>query len=117
MKNGTCTSSYSPFETTYPETSGCGNVYVKGNYSGQLTIAAENDIIVNGNIKKEEGSNGLLGLIANNFIRVYHPCSSAANMVRQPRWVDGKPRDRSGDPAINHSFIVDNYNCGERWVR
>lgn len=110
VKNGTCTSTYSPFETTYPETSGCGNVYVKGNYSGQLTIAAENDIIVNGNLKKEEGSNGLLGLIANNFVRVYHPCTNGNNGTG---WMKN-PEIEAAILTINHSFIVDNYNCGEQ---
>ena len=33
-----------------PARSGCGNVYVHGNYSGQLTIAAENDVIVDGDL-------------------------------------------------------------------
>ena len=109
-KNGTCTSTYTPFETTYPETSGCGNVYVKGSYSGQLTIAAENDIIVNGNLKKEASSSGLLGLIANNFVRVYHPCSNGNN---GSGWMKN-PEIEAAILTINHSFIVDNYNCGEQ---
>ena len=44
-----------------------------------LTIASENDIVINGNITtpvNSEGTpttNALLGLIANNFVRIYHP--------------------------------------------
>ena len=41
-------------DTTEEETSekakGCGTVYVKGNYSSSLTIAGENNVIVNGNV-------------------------------------------------------------------
>lgn len=106
VKNGTCSSGYTPFNVTYPSTSGCGNAYVKGNYSGQLTIAAENDVVVDGSLNRS--GSGLLGLIANNFVRVYHPCSSGTNGT-------GSLSNLNIDAAIlsvNHSFIVDNYNCG-----
>ena len=108
VANGTCSDVYSPFNTTYSSTSGCGNVYISGSYSGQLTIAAENDIIVNGDLTNSGG--GLLGLIANNFVRVYHPCSNDTNQ-------SGSMTDPEIDAAIlaiQHSFIVDNYNCGNQ---
>jgi hypothetical protein len=109
VANGTCSSAYSPFKTTYPSSSECGNVYVHGNYSGQLTIASENDIVVDGNLTNSGGGmGGMLGLIANNFVRVYHPCSSGNNE-------GGSLSNLEIDAAIlaiNHSFIVDNYNCG-----
>ena len=50
VTNNTCSAAYTPFGTTYPGATGCGNVYVHGNYSGQLTIAAENDVVVDGNL-------------------------------------------------------------------
>ncbi len=73
VQNGAgCTSSYSPFTATYPPTSGCGNAVVQGSgYTSQLTIAAENDIIIQDDITRS--GNGLLGLIANNFVRIKHP--------------------------------------------
>ncbi len=49
-----------------------------GSYSGQLTIAAENDIIINGNLI-DTSEVGMLGLIANNFVRVYHPFENVTN--------------------------------------
>ena len=55
---------------------GCGDVYVHGTYSQSLTIASEKDVIVDGDITRN--GDALLGLIANNFVRVYHP-------VPQPR--------------------------------
>ena len=114
VANGTCSSTYTPFGTTYPETSGCGNAYISGNYSGQLTIAAENDIIINGNLKNTGG--GLLGLIADNFVRVYHPCTPSKSGGQGTNG-SGSLENPTIDAAIltiNHSFIVDNYNCGEQ---
>jgi hypothetical protein len=127
VQNGACSSSYSPFTAIYPPTSGCGNVIVNGTYSAPLTIAAENDIIVAGNITRSGA--GMLGLIANNFVRVKHPiCGSdltcAGGTVTAQTGRDdcgggsngtGTTRDLRIDAAIlaiDHSFIVDHYNCG-----
>ena len=38
--------------TTYEEEENCGTVYVKGTYAKSLTIAAEDDVIVNGTITR-----------------------------------------------------------------
>jgi type II secretory pathway pseudopilin PulG len=114
-----CTGAYSPFNVSYEMStvSECGNVNVSGKYSMPLTIAAANDVVITGNLEKEEDADdGMLGLIANNFIRVYHPVSMQY----------GKCNSRSSNApgsisdlkieaallAIQHSFIVDNYNCG-----
>jgi hypothetical protein len=108
VANNTCSNAYTPFETTYPSASECGNVYVHGSYSGQLTIAAENDIVIDGDVKNTGG--GMLGLIANNFVRVYHPCANGNNGA-------GSLSSLTIDAAIlaiNHSFIVDNYDCGNQ---
>jgi Tfp pilus assembly protein PilX len=84
---GSCGEKYSPFGPK-PRYSGnevgaesdttCGNVYVHGEYTKSLTIASENDVIINGNITtpisgETPTTNALLGLIANNFVRIYHP--------------------------------------------
>ena len=120
VSSGTCTGAYTPFGATYPETSECGNVFVHGQYSGQLTIAAENDIVIDDSLVKTN-QEGMLGLIANNFIRVYHPTEEAVIH----HWygdetvcanAPGSLADISIDAAIlaiNHSFIVDNYDCGD----
>lgn len=125
VKNGSgCSTAYSPFTATYPSTSGCGNAYVRttsstGTYSGQLTIAAENDIVIDGNLKRS--GTGMLGLIANNFVRIYHPypgelwdserneyrCTTSSGEVRLE-----DPEIDAAILAINHSFIVDHYRCG-----
>ena len=115
VESTSCTTIYSPFTATYPETSGCGNAYIRGEYSGQLTLATENDIIVDGSLV--HSGEGVLGLVANNFVRVYHPfstqtgrgsCGSGSNG-------SGSIKDLQIDAAIlaiDHSFIVDHYDCG-----
>lgn len=114
VENGVCSGAYTPFKVTYPETSDCGNVYVRGSYTGQLTIAAGNDIIINGDIDNN-AEEGLLGLIANNFIRIYHPMTESyygrVNCQNAPGYTYDLEID-AAILAINHSFIVDNYNCG-----
>jgi hypothetical protein len=113
--NVACTGAYSPFNVTYPSTiTQCGTVNVKGKYAEPLTIAAQNDIVIQGNIEKE--GEGILGLIANNFIRVYHPvtlsngtCSSSSS---NESGSISNLKIEAALLAIQHSFIVDNYNCG-----
>jgi hypothetical protein len=131
VKNGSCTSSYSPFTATYPASSGCGNALVKTSspYTGQLTIAAENDVIIEDDIHRASGSGGLLGLLANNFVRVKHVLcpSTQPNCDGSTTTETAKGQCNSGqngnnpfvDPtidaailAISHSFIVDHYDCG-----
>lgn len=133
VSNGTCNDpAYSPFTATYPTTSGCGNVYVHttdSGYTGQLTIAAQNNIIIDGDLSKASESNGMLGLIANNFVRIYHPyCPSAfgtpscTTTTAQSARGDCDGENGAGtlyDPdidaailAIEHSIIVDHYDCG-----
>jgi hypothetical protein len=61
---------------------GCGNVYVSGTYSEPLTIAAEDDLTITGNIYPTSVAGKLgtapsgtatVGLIAGEYVRVYHP--------------------------------------------
>jgi len=131
VQNGTgCSSSYSPFTATYPPTSGCGNALVRssGNYSGALTIAAENDVVITDDITRTES--GLLGLVANNFVRVKHPlcpssnlgCSNGTITSQTDKGACNSGVNGTGSQsnlridaailAIDHSFIVDHYDCG-----
>lgn len=125
VKSGACGTSTSPPLQDYNEPSGCANVYISGTYSQGLTIASEKDIIIkppanssNGDVRRS--GDVLLGLIANNFVRVYH-------RVTRSDWTDADSctnvntasaplmSDVSIDVAIlslTHSFIVDNHACG-----
>jgi hypothetical protein len=121
-----CTDTYSPYHPTYPTGGHCGTVYVKGTYNRSLTIAADRDVIVEGNIIK--GSNApvpVLGLVANNFVRVMHGINGRAvdadrNECGSPGTNQTSAPDRTLENlridaailAIKHSFIVDNYDCG-----
>ncbi|MGA7704059.1 MAG: hypothetical protein WB998_04095 [Solirubrobacteraceae bacterium] len=155
VKQESCPEAYSPYGPR-PAYAGnklgretdvkCGNVYVKGEYTESLTIAAENDVIVNGNITTPTtggvpNSNALLGLIANNFVRIYHPVEETYPAVSGKckgsdkynaaltacEYTDNAaecdaPNAKSGDLnnptiiaamlAVKHSVIVDNYICG-----
>ena len=74
-----------------------------------VTIAADNDVIVYGDLERAE-DNLLLGLIANNFVRVFHPCSSSSGN-KSGALTD--PDIHAAVLALNHSFIVDNWYCGD----
>ncbi len=112
---------------------GCGNVYVRGTYSRPLTIAAQEDLIIDGSIYPTSVAGQLgaapsgaatLGLIAGDYVRVYHPTRSGANQA--PGCVEnvGASEDPNGwgaQPdiwiyaailAADHSFVVDNWACG-----
>lgn len=78
-----CGIKYNPFNSDTENDTGCGNVYVSGEYTESLTIASANDVIINGNIKTTTSSTSepageptggaTLGLIAENYVRIYHP--------------------------------------------
>jgi Tfp pilus assembly protein PilX len=104
------------------EETNCGNVYVSGTYSKPLTIAAEDDLIINGNLYptnvagklgSEPTGTDTLGLIAGSYVRVYHPltgttCSSGngGGSLENP-WI------YAAILSTNHSFAVDNFECGK----
>jgi Tfp pilus assembly protein PilX len=131
---------------------GCGTVYVHGTYSKSLTIAAERELIINGNVMPSGISEttpmtaptgtATLGLIATDFVRIYHPveekykkpCKNGDPEVGGECEYTNEnenngvancdaPNAKSGDlsnPYIyaailstDHSFLVDNYACGE----
>jgi type II secretory pathway pseudopilin PulG len=101
---------------------GCGNVYVKGTYSTSLTVAGENDVIINGSVYPSGLSLGsepvgtpVMGLIASHYVRIWHPitgsdapsgCGSSKNAESWEPWI------YAALLATAHSFVVDNYNCG-----
>jgi hypothetical protein len=127
---GSCSTPQYPVSADYSDDNGCGNVYVSGTYSTSMTIAASNDIVIaptttgstlnwtgaDENLVEADGSNAVLGLIANNFVRVAH----RVNRDASGNCVGNYSTAMNGiglkiDAAIlslQHSFIVDNYSCG-----
>jgi type II secretory pathway pseudopilin PulG len=135
-ENNECKTEYTPFNVAY-ETTGvntCGNVnIVEGRYAKPLTIAAANNVLIKHSIEKTS-EEGMLGLIATNFIRIYHPvelvhpqkCTgSGQNKVCEPNLevtecksnLTGSMENLKIEAALlalQHSIIVDNYRCGAR---
>jgi Tfp pilus assembly protein PilX len=105
-------------QQNYAPKPGCGNIYVSGTYNKDITIGADNDIIVTDDLRSGNPSTTLGGLIANNFVRVYHPVRWTTdwrgNVDCDNDW--NGPRSIQIDAAIlalNHSFIADNWWCGD----
>jgi hypothetical protein len=121
VQNGTasCTPSRPP-ATGYSESASCGNLYVSGIYEQSMTLAAQNDIVVrplgtnNGSLTKGNDS-AVLGLIANNFVRVYHPVENPGSSCDDnlPGSMTNGLHIEAAILTLKHSFIVDNYACGD----
>jgi Tfp pilus assembly protein PilX len=113
--------------STYP--CQAGDVFIEGTMKGALTVAAENDIYATWDIKHNTqgtGSTDILGLVANNYVKVYHPvkctnysCTTADNVkylhngaATTATWTN--PVIQAAILSVQHSFIVQNYTLGAR---
>jgi Tfp pilus assembly protein PilX len=133
--SGSC-ETYSPFGPvpSYSGDTECGNAYVHGKYEESLTIAAQNDVVINESITTPTSpqdtadatptTDALLGLIANNFVRIYHPlagtrenkfrgCGSSSNLTTGKEPDLNNPLIYAALLAVKHSIIVDNFDCGQ----
>jgi hypothetical protein len=115
VKNGTCTQGYQ--EAQKYTATGCGDAWVKGVYPRSLTVGADNDIIINGDLTRVDPDTEM-GLIANGFVRVYHPIqfSGAECSSSDPEAPGALTNGVTIDAAIlslQHSFMVDNPKCGD----
>lgn len=93
----------------------CGDIRLRGSYSRNITLGAENDIVVEEDVVRS--GDYLLGLISNNFIRVHHPISGTCNPVSGGGTNNGGPGSVTIEAAILsvlNSFTVDNWWCGAR---
>ena len=68
VRNGACSGTLTPMLQRYDDPVGCATVTVNGTYNQSLTIASANDVVVNGDLRRS--GDVVLGLIANNFVRV-----------------------------------------------
>ena len=116
---------------------GCtdGDVFVWGEVDGQVTIAAENNITVIADLTYAGGyedSNDLVGLIADNYVQVWHPYDQHGNNLPhtgnslRPYLGHGEPNRPSANEevwenptihaailSLNHSFRVQNHDKGQ----
>lgn len=107
---------------------GCrnGDAFIEGTLKGELTVAADNNIDVTWNLQYKDGTSGrdLLGLIANNYVEVWHPvrcnsgtsssCNLDANFPDETRRNSAfsNPTIQAAILSVNHSFRVQNYSIG-----
>jgi len=85
-----------------------GDAFVKGNFHGQLTIAAQNYLYVTGDVKYVDSSADILGLTATNAVWVYNPYSTRSGAMLGD---SGREIDAAIISAA-HTFQVQNYNRG-----
>lgn len=105
---------------------GCtdGDVFLEGTLKGRLTIAAADTIVITGNTTYLGGTTGtdVLGLIADNYIQVYHPvrcatmgsngtCQAYAELL-SPNTGPSNVTIQAALLSLSHSFIVQNYQRG-----
>jgi type II secretory pathway pseudopilin PulG len=111
--NGSCASGYSYYQK-YVNTPACGNVGVMGTYNKNVTIGSANDIVVVGDLK--HANDGLMGLVANQFVRAYHPVTWDNDDCGDNAYPSTNPKVAQIDAAIlatNGSFLNDNAGCGD----
>lgn len=121
VANGTCGANYNPTDPM-SDPQGCGDAIVQGTYTQSMTIGAAQDVLVTEDLLSS--GDVLLGLIANNYVRVYHPMASppaqfsggsCTSSNAQGSGTSNPLYNMTIDAAIltlNHSFLVDNWECG-----
>lgn len=108
-----------------------GDVYIEGQMSGQMTVAADNFVYITNNLTYKDKAVDVLGLVGNNAVFVYNPVRITGfsgsgtyawpntGTARAPNaWTAlGSIGDREIDAAIlsvGHTFQVQNYSYGDR---
>ena len=109
-----CPAGYSR-KQEYAAAPDCGNVYVSGTYNKDMTIGADNDIIITEDFKSRERSSDA-GRADREQLRARLSPGEQLEQQRPRLRQQRRPRETSTiDAAIlalNHSFIVDNWYCG-----
>ncbi len=83
-------------------------MFVKGDLKGQVTVAAENFVYATGDIKYEDDSRDMLGLVGNNAVLVWNPMNTSNdNML-----TDSSRRIDAAILSVAHTFQVQNYDRG-----
>ncbi len=111
-------------QTTY----GCrnGDVFLEGTLKGQLTVAAENNVVVTWHVQYQGGLSGtdLLGLVANNFVEIYHPVNCASGTAAACNLNANFPNEtarnaifsnvnlQAANLSVNHSVRVQMWDRG-----
>jgi hypothetical protein len=110
VTGGACGGIDPPRSTNYDASWRCPILTVRGTYPKSMTLGSASDILIDGDLERDPNKDIVLGLIAENFVRVYHPVSSGCGSN-----ASGTMTNVTIEAAIltlDHSFIVDNYPCG-----
>jgi hypothetical protein len=88
-----------------------GDVFVSGTLRGRLTIGADHDVVIVDDLRYAGGTGGtdLLGLIATEYVWVYHPVNRFGQNLTTA--LDDLRID-AAILALNGSFVVQNYDKG-----
>ena len=104
-----------------------GDVFLEGTLNGQLTIAADNNIVLTWHTSYAGGLGGddLLGLVANNYVEIYHPVSCTTGGSGSSCNLDANfPTETNRNAkftnaavqaamlSVNHSFRVQKHGAG-----
>jgi Tfp pilus assembly protein PilX len=119
--NGVSSCTSNPYTAKYPGiNAGCALVEVKGTYNKSLTIGSEADIVITGNVQRGSSPTAVLGLIANQYVRVRHYAANSSDR----NYGSSCSYDSVGVGttkvstiqaavlALQHSFTVDGFSCG-----
>ena len=87
-----------------------GTAFVEGTVDGQVTVSAEDDIVITGNLRvQQRASTDVVGLVARNNVWVYHPVkNNGSNLLSSPAVSDVEAAVLS----LQHSFVVQNWGYG-----
>lgn len=85
-----------------------GDVFIKGNLKGEVTVAAENYVYVTGDIKYTDASTDVLGLVGNNAVWVWNPVTDSGGSVLN----NNNRRIDAAILSVAHTFQVQNYASG-----
>lgn len=132
-QSGACTgvgypASYTVGGSTYTESTTAGTTtdyscnrgtaFVSGTLNGQVTVASLDDIVITGDLRYATGTTGtdVLGLVAGNYVWVYHPITSGGTNLSQlvPSQVRNVHTINAAVLSLRHSFIVQNWNKGAK---
>jgi hypothetical protein len=94
----------------------CGDLFLSGSYSQNVTFASRNDIVVTGNVTRSSDA-WMLGLIPDKFARIYHPVNrDVTTGVCIGAATSGTPISNvqidAAILALTRSFAVDGHECG-----
>ena len=100
-----------------------GDAFVSGVYKGQVTVAADHNIVINGNLTRFNqlvSSTDVLGLVANSYVEIYHPvrCLSGCGTPASATYTNlagtlVSPQIDAAILSVAHSFRAQNPRRGE----